>query len=81
MVGGQELLGQRYPQIERRVKAGNTEVVTEAPKERTRDSAQVIDLMAALKQSLESKPAQRKSEGKPATKATKARATKSRKRA
>jgi DNA end-binding protein Ku len=48
-------------QIERRVKAGNTEVVTEAPKERAaQGGAQVIDLMAALKQSLESKPAQRK---------------------
>jgi len=68
-------------QIERRVKAGNTEVVTEAPKERTKGGAQVIDLMAALKQSLESKPAQRKSEGKTATRATKTRATKARKRA
>jgi len=73
-------------QIERRVKAGNTEVVTEAPKERTKGGAQVIDLMAALKQSLESKPAQRKSEGKTAakgaaTKATKTRAHKARKRA
>jgi DNA end-binding protein Ku len=46
-------------QIERRVKAGNTEVVMEAPKERTKGGAQVIDLMAALKQSLESKPAKR----------------------
>lgn len=55
-------------QIERKVKAGKTEVVTEAPKERAKGGAQVIDLMAALKQSLESKPAKRKTSGeKPAT--------------
>jgi DNA end-binding protein Ku len=55
-------------QIQRRVKAGKTEVVTEAPKERAKGGAQVIDLMAALKQSLESKPAKRRtSEEKPAT--------------
>jgi DNA end-binding protein Ku len=58
-------------QIERRVKAGKTEVVTEAPKTREK-GAQVIDLMAALRQSLESKPAKRKGtardEEKPATK-------------
>jgi DNA end-binding protein Ku len=47
-------------QIERRVKAGKTEVVTEAPKEREKGGAQVIDLMAALRQSLEKKPARRK---------------------
>jgi DNA end-binding protein Ku len=57
-------------QIDRRVKAGNTEVVLEAPKERTKGGAQVIDLMAALKQSLESKPAKRKSD-EGAAKATK----------
>ena len=71
-------------QIERRVKAGETEVVTEAPKERGRkEGAQVIDLMAALKQSLESKPAKRKAEPKEAAKATRthARGTKTRKRA
>jgi DNA end-binding protein Ku len=56
-------------QIQRRVKSGKTEAVTEAPKERAQGGAQVIDLMAALKQSLESKPAKRKtSEAKPATK-------------
>jgi DNA end-binding protein Ku len=62
-------------QIERRVKAGKTETVTEAPKERAKGGAQVIDLMAALRQSLESKPARRKaaSDEKPATK-TQARA-------
>jgi DNA end-binding protein Ku len=47
-------------QIERRVKAGKTEVVTETPKEREKGGAQVIDLMAALRQSLEKKPARRK---------------------
>jgi DNA end-binding protein Ku len=47
-------------QIERRVKAGNTEQVSEAPKARATGGAQVIDLMAALRQSLESKPARRK---------------------
>ena len=57
-------------QIERRVKAGNTEVVTEAPSEKVKGGAQVIDLMAALKQSLESKPAKRKSEGGDAGRAT-----------
>jgi DNA end-binding protein Ku len=50
-------------QIRRRVKAGNTEEVTEAPKTREKGGAQVIDLMAALKQSLESKPARRKGDG------------------
>jgi DNA end-binding protein Ku len=68
-------------QIERRVKAGNTEVVLEAPKERTKGGAQVIDLMAALKQSLESKPAKRKSgdgEHKTATKTHARAATKAR---
>ena len=76
-------------QIQRRVKAGKTEVVTEAPKERAKGGAQVIDLMAALKQSLESKPARRKESGtktraandeddaKPAAKRTRA-ATKTR---
>jgi DNA end-binding protein Ku len=58
-------------QIERRVKAGNTEVVTEAPKERTKGGAQVIDLMAALRQSLESKPAKRTSHASSEAKATK----------
>ena len=68
-------------QIERRVKAGKTEVVTEAPKERgKKEGAQVIDLMAALKQSLESKPARRTKETAKTTK-TPARATKARKRA
>ena len=75
-------------QIKRKVKAGNTEVVTEAPKERAKGGAQVIDLMAALKQSLESKPARRKtSEEKHTTKhatkraASKARRSTARKRA
>ena len=71
-------------QIERRVKSGETEVVAEAPKERgKKEGAQVIDLMAALKQSLESKPAKRKAEPREHAKATKthARATKARKRA
>jgi DNA end-binding protein Ku len=45
--------------IERRVKTGKTEAVTEAPRAAT-GGAKVIDLMAALKQSLESKPARRK---------------------
>jgi DNA end-binding protein Ku len=45
--------------IERRVKAGETETVSEAPRTET-GGAKVIDLMAALKQSLESKPARRK---------------------
>jgi DNA end-binding protein Ku len=47
-------------QIERRIKAGNTEVVAEAPKAREGGGAQVIDLMAALRQSLEAKPAKHK---------------------
>jgi DNA end-binding protein Ku len=76
-------------QIERRVKAGNTEEITEAPKGGEKAGAQVIDLMAALKQSLESKPARRKESGtrsraandedhaKPASKRTRA-ATKTR---
>jgi len=71
-------------QIERRVKAGKTEVVTEAPKERAaKGGAQVIDLMSALKQSLESKPARRTAAGRETAKATKthARAVKARKRA
>jgi DNA end-binding protein Ku len=69
-------------QIERKVKAGKTEVVTEAPRERAKGGAQVIDLMAALKQSLESKPAQRSAK-KTTTKraATKARRSTARKRA
>jgi len=63
-------------QIERKVKAGKTEEVTEAPKERVQGGAQVIDLMAALRQSLEKKPARRKSAGEetPKTK-TRTRAT------
>jgi DNA end-binding protein Ku len=71
-------------QIERRVKAGKTEVVAEAPKEHAaKGGAQVIDLMSALKQSLESKPAKRSAAGKETAKGTKshARAAKSRKRA
>jgi DNA end-binding protein Ku len=75
-------------QIQRRVKTGKTEVVTEAPKERAKGGAQVIDLMAALKQSLESKPAKRRTstEEKPATRtrarvAHKARTSSARKRA
>jgi DNA end-binding protein Ku len=47
-------------QIQRRVKAGKTEEVTEAPKERVQGGAQVIDLMSALRQSLEKKPARRR---------------------
>jgi DNA end-binding protein Ku len=47
-------------QIERRVKAGKTKEVAEAPKERVQGGAQVIDLMSALRQSLEKKPARRK---------------------
>ena len=66
-----------------------TEEVTEAPKGGEKAGAQVIDLMAALKQSLESKPARRKESGtrsraandedhaKPASKRTRA-ATKTR---
>ncbi|HEY1325598.1 MAG TPA: Ku protein [Casimicrobiaceae bacterium] len=65
-------------QIERRVKAGKTEVVTEAPKERAAGGAQVIDLMAALRQSLEKKPARRK---EAAAQEEKAQAPKTRRRA
>jgi DNA end-binding protein Ku len=70
-------------QIERRVKSGETEVVAEAPKERRKEGAQVIDLMAALKQSLESKPAKRKATPAQTGKAAKthARAARARKRA
>jgi DNA end-binding protein Ku len=55
-------------QIERKVKAGRTEEITEPAKETGQGGAQVIDLMAALKQSLESKPARRKGAGDNAAK-------------
>jgi DNA end-binding protein Ku len=49
-------------QIERRVKEGKTETVTQAPREgkAARGGAQVIDLMAALQRSLGEKPKARK---------------------
>jgi DNA end-binding protein Ku len=53
-------------QIERRVKEGKTEVVTQAPREgKAAGGAQVIDLMAALQRSLEgkSKPARKRAGG------------------
>lgn len=56
-------------QIERKVKAGKTETVTEAPKERPQRGAQVIDLMAALRRSLDAKPGRRRAGEE--TKATK----------
>ncbi len=70
-------------QIARKVKAGKTEEVTAVPKTRATGGAQVIDLMAALKQSLESKPARRKAanddqakgEPKPVARRTRAAAT------
>ena len=73
--------------IERKVKAGDTEAVAEAPRAEG-GGAKVIDLMAALKQSLESKPARRKAaaaepadekpEAKPAARKRAAGAAKSR---
>jgi DNA end-binding protein Ku len=56
--------------IKRRVKAGETEQVSEAPREgrSERAGAQVIDLMAALQRSLEGKSGKKKAETKaPAT--------------
>jgi DNA end-binding protein Ku len=81
--------------IARRVKAGATETVSEAPRTEG-GGAKVIDLMAALRQSLEKKPARRRAEPraaneesadeeeKPAARkraAAKARTSKARKRA
>jgi DNA end-binding protein Ku len=45
--------------IEEKVKAGQTEEVTEPEKERKAEKAEVIDLMGLLKQSIEKKPAKR----------------------
>ena len=45
--------------IEEKVKAGQTEEITAAEKERKGEKGEVIDLMSALKKSLEKKPAKR----------------------
>jgi DNA end-binding protein Ku len=45
--------------IEEKVKAGQTEQITEPEKERKAEKAEVIDLMGLLKKSIEKKPARR----------------------
>jgi DNA end-binding protein Ku len=45
--------------IEEKVKAGQTEQITEPEKERKAEKAEVIDLMGLLKKSIEKKPAKR----------------------
>jgi DNA end-binding protein Ku len=45
--------------IEEKVKAGQTEEITAPEKERKGEKGEVIDLMSALKKSLEKKPAKR----------------------
>jgi non-homologous end joining protein Ku len=45
--------------IKEKVKAGETEEITQAEKERKPEKAEVIDLMALLKKSIEKKPAKR----------------------
>jgi DNA end-binding protein Ku len=64
-------------QIERKIKAGKTEEVTLAPRGRREEGAQIIDLMQALKQSIEGgserkRPAQAAPEAKGAKKAPRA---------
>jgi DNA end-binding protein Ku len=70
--------------VEKKVKAGETEVVTKAPRERKEKGAQVIDLMAALKRSLDEAPARRKPPARAKTvpaKTTRAERSHARKRA
>ena len=50
--------------IEEKVKAGQTEEITAPEKERKGDKGEVIDLMSALKKSLEKKPARRATQHK-----------------
>lgn len=63
-------------EIERRVKEGNTETVTQAPREGkpAGGGAQVIDLMAALQRSLEGKPARKRTAAEESARAPRKRA-------
>ncbi|HYG54806.1 MAG TPA: Ku protein [Burkholderiales bacterium] len=45
--------------IKEKIKAGETEEITEPEKEKEKESAEVVDLMALLKKSVEKKPAKR----------------------
>jgi DNA end-binding protein Ku len=69
-------------QIERKVKAGKTEVVTQAPRgAKEAGGAQIIDLMAALKKSVEGKPGRKRAATTSTRSRTTTRAAHARKRA